>query len=412
MNDNNSLKFYNIGLSYKKADVATRSKFSITHENQIQLLKALKEKGSEGSIVISTCNRIEIFGFAKHPFVLIEELCNFSEGSVDELIKVCHIYKSYQAIDYVFRIATGLESQILGDYEIVGQLKIAFKQAKKAGATNMFLERLFNAALHASKQVKNKTKLSSGTTTVSYAAIQYLQDNASQIDAQKVVLYGLGDIGKHTALNIKEYVKVDNVVLVNRTFEKAAQFAEQFQLKAQKEENLKEELETTDLLIVATGSSKPTITKDLISKTKKLTILDLSIPSNVDVALGEYGNITLVNVDELSKITDNTIAVRQSQIPLAEAIIEENKKDLLEWVEGREHTPALAELKKSLEVLQVEGISYFKKKDPDFNCGQAELITSHIIQKITTKFAKHLKSEETQIGSSIELIRQIFEVEA
>ncbi|NQW35391.1 MAG: glutamyl-tRNA reductase [Flavobacteriales bacterium] len=412
MNDNNSLKFYNIGLSYKKADVATRSKFSITHENQIQLLKALKEKGSEGSIVISTCNRIEIFGFAKHPFVLIEELCNFSEGSVDELIKVCHIYKSYQAIDYVFRIATGLESQILGDYEIVGQLKIAFKQAKKAGATNMFLERLFNAALHASKQVKNKTKLSSGTTTVSYAAIQYLQDNASQIDAQKVVLYGLGDIGKHTALNIKEYVKVDNVVLVNRTFEKAAQFAEQFQLKAQKEGNLKEELETTDLLIVATGSSKPTITKDLISKTKKLTILDLSIPSNVDVALGEYGNITLVNVDELSKITDNTIAVRQSQIPLAEAIIEENKKDLLEWVEGRKHTPALAELKKSLEVLQVEGISYFKKKDPDFNCGQAELITSHIIQKITTKFAKHLKSEETQIGSSIELIRQIFEVEA
>ena len=166
------------------------------------------------------------------------------------------------------------------------------------------------------------------------------------------------------------------------------------------------------MLIVATGSSKPTITKDLISKTKKLTILDLSIPSNVDVALGEYGNITLVNVDELSKITDNTIAVRQSQIPLAEAIIEENKKDLLEWVEGRKHTPALAELKKSLEVLQVEGISYFKKKDPDFNCGQAELITSHIIQKITTKFAKHLKSEETQIGSSIELIRQIFEVEA
>ena len=250
MNDNNSLKFYNIGLSYKKADVATRSKFSITHENQIQLLKALKEKGSEGSIVISTCNRIEIFGFAKHPFVLIEELCNFSEGSVDELIKVCHIYKSYQAIDYVFRIATGLESQILGDYEIVGQLKIAFKQAKKAGATNMFLERLFNAALHASKQVKNKTKLSSGTTTVSYAAIQYLQDNASQIDAQKVVLYGLGDIGKHTALNIKEYVKVDNVVLVNRTFEKAAQFAEQFQLKAQKEENLKEELEQPICLLL------------------------------------------------------------------------------------------------------------------------------------------------------------------
>ncbi|MCF6213689.1 MAG: glutamyl-tRNA reductase [Flavobacteriaceae bacterium] len=412
MNDNNSLKFYNIGLSYKKADVAIRSKFSISHDNQIKLLKALKQKGSEGSIVISTCNRIEIFGFAKHPFVLIEELCNFSEGTVDEIIKVCHIYKSYQAIDYVFRIATGLDSQILGDYEIVGQLKLAFKNAKKIGATNMFLERLFNAALHASKQVKNKTKLSSGTTTVSYAAIQYLQDNANLINAKKVVLYGLGDIGKHTALNIKEYIDVDKVVLVNRTFEKAVHFANQYKLTAQKQEHLKAELEATDLLIVATGSSKPTVTQEMVSKSKKLTILDLSIPSNVDVAIGEFENITLINVDELSKITNNTIALRQTQIPLAEAIIEENKKELLKWIEGRKHTPALKQLKQSLEVLQVEGIDYYKKKNPDFDVQQAELITSHIIQKITTKFAKHLKHEETQIGNSIELIRQIFEVEA
>ncbi|PJA06340.1 MAG: glutamyl-tRNA reductase [Flavobacteriales bacterium CG_4_10_14_0_2_um_filter_35_18] len=411
MNEGNSSKFYNIGLSYKKADVATRSKFSISPDNQIKLLNTLKQKGSEGAVVISTCNRIEIFGFAKHPFELIEELCNYSDGTVDEIIKVCHVFKSYQAIDYAFRIATGLDSQILGDYEIVGQLKIAFKQAKKAGATNMFLERLFNAALHASKQVKNNTKLSSGTTTVAYAAIQYLQENCEMLNNKKMVLYGLGNIGKHTALNIKEYIEVNNVVLINRTFEKAQQFAEEYCLSAQKEENLKAELQTTDILIVATGSSKPTINLELIPTDKNITILDLSIPSNVAAEVGNLANVKLINVDELSKITDKTIALRQMQIPFAEAIIEENKKELLEWVEGRKHTPALKEFKQYLEVLQNEGIDYYKKKNPDFDIAQAELITSHIIQKITTKFAKHLKHEDTQIGNSIELIRKIFEVE-
>jgi len=412
MIENKSLKFYNIGLSYKKADVAIRSKFSISQENQLNLLKAIKQKGSEGAVVLSTCNRIEIFGFAKHPFELIEELCHYSNGTVDEFIKVSHIYKSNQAINYVFRIATGLDSQILGDYEIVGQIKKAFKQAKKAGATNMFLERLFNAALHSSKIVKNKTKLSSGTTTVSYAAIQYLKENIDNLGDKKVILYGLGNIGKHTALNIKEYIDVKNVILINRTFEKAKVYAKEFNLVAAKEENLKAELKTADILIVATGASKPLITADLINGNKNLTILDLSIPRNVAVNLAKFCNINLIDVDELSKITDKTIALRRTQIPLAEGIIEENKKELLEWIEGRKHTPALKQLKQSLELLQIEGIDYYKKKNPDFNIEQAELITSHIIQKITTKFAKHLKNEDTQIGNSIALIRNIFEVEA
>jgi len=411
MIENKSLKFYNIGLSYKKADVAIRSKFSISQENQINLLKAVKDKGSEGAVVLSTCNRVEIFGFARHPFELIEELCRFSNGTVDEFIKVSHIYKSNQAIDYAFRIATGLDSQILGDYEIVGQIKMAFKQAKEADATNMFLERLFNAALHASKLVKNHTKLSSGTTTVSYAAIQYLQENIDKLNDKKVILYGLGDIGKHTALNIKEYIDIKNVVLINRTLSKAQQFAKDYNLTAVKEENLKEELKSADILIVATGANKPIITNDLITENKNLTILDLSIPRNVAIELGELDYITLIDVDELSKITKKTVALRHAQIPLAEAIIEENKKELLSWIEGRKHTPALKQLKKSLETIQLEGIDYYKKKNPEFNIEQAEIITSHIIQKITTKFAKHLKNENTQIGNSIELIREIFEVE-
>lgn len=408
MNGNKAMKFYNVGLSYKKADVAMRSQFSVSKENQIKLLKAIKNKGSEGVLILSTCNRVEIFGFAKHPFELIEELCNYSNGTVDNFIKVSHVYTSNQAINYAFRIATGLDSQILGDYEIVGQIKMAFKQAKKLGVTNMFLERLFNAVLHASKEVKNQTRLSSGTTTVSYAAIQYMQENIADLDSKKVVLYGIGEIGKHTALNIKEYIHLKDVVIINRTFSKAQQFAKEYNLVAKKEAHLKEEIAQADVLIVATGADVPTVKLDAIPTDKQLTIIDLSIPRNVEIAIADNKNVTLVDVDILSQITDKTIALRQEQIPLAEAIIERNKAELLEWIGGRKHTPAILELKKSLETLQIEGIDFCKKKNPNFDTEQAEMITSHLIQKITTKFAKHLKQDDTQIGKSIDVIRQVF----
>ena len=124
-------KFYNVGLSYKKADVKVRGAFSLSKENQKLLLIEAKEKGIDGIFVLSTCNRTEITGFAKHPFELISLLVKYSNGSVEDFINVSNVYKDKDAVRHLFTIATGLDSQILGDYEIVSQLKESFKQAKK-----------------------------------------------------------------------------------------------------------------------------------------------------------------------------------------------------------------------------------------------------------------------------------------
>ena len=186
-------KLYNVGLSYKKADVKTRGAFSVTKANQIALLKEAKEMGIEGIFILSTCNRTEIMGFAHHPFELIGLLCKYSQGSVEEFVNVSNVYKDREAIRHLFQIATGLESQILGDYEIVGQLKESFRMAKKQKTLNAYLERLINLVLQASKKVKNTTNLSSGTTSVSYAAVQYIIDNVPNYGTKKVLVYGLGD---------------------------------------------------------------------------------------------------------------------------------------------------------------------------------------------------------------------------
>ncbi len=403
-------QFYNIGVSYKKADATVRGKFSLSKENQVALLSIAKEKGSEGVFVISTCNRTEISGFAERPCQLIELICEFTEGSIEEFAKFSNVYKNDEAIYQLFRVGTGLESQILGDYEIVGQLKQAFKLAKSLKTTNSFTERLLNSVLQASKRVKNETKLSSGTTSVSYAAVQYIIKNIADYESKNILVFGLGKMGKHTCKNLAQYTNNKSVCLINRTEEKAAEFVKDFKyIRKSAIENLSQEIEKADVLIVSTGAEKPTITKNHISNNKDLLILDLSMPENVSLDVVDYQGVKLVNVDELSKITDETLAIRQQEIPFAESIIETHIKEFNDWQNQRKLTPAITALKNSLESIKNDEINFQRKKIPNFDEQQAEIISSRIIQKITTQFAKHLKEEEISYAQSLDLIHKVFQ---
>ncbi|QOD61910.1 glutamyl-tRNA reductase [Polaribacter haliotis] len=402
--------FYNIGVSYKKADAEMRGKFSVSKENQVELLKSAKEKGVSGIFIISTCNRTEIFGFANRPCLLIELLCDFSEGTAKEFDNICNINKDQEAITHLFRMGTGLDSQILGDYEIVGQLRQSFKMAKAQKTTNAYLERLLNCVLQASKKVKNETKLSSGTTSVSYAAVQYIIKNLPDYNSKNILVFGLGKMGKHTCKNLAEYTQNKSVCLINRTEEKTTEFIKEHNsIRKSLIENLAEEVENTDVLIVSTGSDKPTITKEHISKNRELLILDLSMPENVAKDVTDYSDVSLVNVDELSKITDETLAVRLQEIPTAEAIIEIHKSEFNDWLNHRRFTPAIAALKKSLETIKKDEINFQKKKISNFDEDQAEILTSRFIQKITTQFVKHLKDEETSVTESLDVIQKVFQ---
>lgn len=401
--------FYNIGISYVKADAQTRGRFSLSKENQVALLEEAKLNDFEGLFVVSTCNRTEIIGFAEHPFQLISMLCKHSNGSVEEFAKVSYVHKNQEAIQHLFRMGTGLDSQILGDYEIVGQLRQAFKLAKKVGTTNAYLERLLNSVMQASKRVKNETKLSSGTTSVSYAAVQYLIKNLPNYNTKNILVFGLGKMGKHTCKNLAEYTQNKSVTLINRTEDKVDEFVKEYPfINKAKYNQLTEEITNCEILIVSTGASMPTITIDTIKSNKELLILDLSVPANVSEEVKNLENITLVNVDELSKVTDETLTIRKQEIPSAEKIIEIHKQEFNEWLNHRRFTPAINALKQSLETIQQNEINFHKKKIENFDVDQAEAITSRFIQKITTQFVKHLKEEETSVNQSIQVMAKVF----
>jgi glutamyl-tRNA reductase len=266
--------------------------------------------------------------------------------------------------------------------------------------------------MQASKKVKNETKLSSGTTSVSYAAIQYIINHLPNYNTKNILVFGLGKIGKYTCENLTKYTKNKQVTLINRTEKKVTAFVKEHpSIKKASYKDVSAEITKTDILIVSTGASKPTITLDHISKEKELLILDLSIPANVASEVNQLENVTIINVDELSKVTDETLAIRKQEIPLAEKIIEKYKEEFYEWLNHRRFTPAINALKKSLEAIQKNDIAFHRKKIKNFDESQAEVVTSKFIQKITTQFVKHLKDENTSIPQSIHVMSRVFETE-
>ncbi|MFY7756992.1 MAG: glutamyl-tRNA reductase, partial [Flavobacterium stagni] len=314
------------------------------------------------------------------------------------------------AINHMFRVGTGLDSQILGDFEIISQLKTAFAQSKEEQLVNTFLERLINSVIQASKKIKNETEISTGATSVSFAAVQYIFKNVEAISNKNILLFGTGKIGRNTCENLVKHTKHSHITLINRTKDKAERLARKLNVIVKDYADLQLEIQNADVLVVATGAQNPTVDKAILNLKKPLTILDLSIPKNVHENVMEIPGVTLVHMDQLSQITDETLENRKQHIPAAEAIIEEVKEEFIAWTKQRKFAPTIHALKAKLNSIKEGELNVQRKKMSNFDEEQAEIITARIIQKITNHFANHLKDENTPVDESIEWIEKVFQL--
>ena len=404
--------FYVVGISHKKADAQLRGKFSLDNESKTKLLQQAKSIGIHSLVATSTCNRTEIYGFVRHPFELIKLLCDITEGNVQDFQSAAYTYKSSDAIHHMFRVGAGLDSQILGDFEIISQLKLSAKISKKHGVLNAFLERLINAVIQASKRIKTETKLSSGATSVSFASVQYIKKTIQDISSKNILLFGTGKIGRNTCENLIKHTKNKHLTLINRTRDKADKIAGKFKVLVKDYSQLQEEIGKSDVLIVATGAQNPTVDKYLIQNKNPLLILDLSIPKNVNENVTELPMVSLVHLDRLSQMTDETLETRKQFIPVAETIIAEIKTDFESWVDNRKFAPTIKALKEKLEIFANAEVESQRKKINEFNETQAEMISAKIVQKITNHFAHHLKDDALSSENSLELIKKVFQLDS
>ena len=402
--------FYAIGLNYKKADAEIRGHFSISQTAQASFLQQAKEHGIPSLSVISTCNRTELYGFAEHSFQLIRLLCEHTQGTVEEFEKVAYIHKNEKAVAHLFQVGTGLDSQILGDFEIISQLRTGLQRSKEMGMLNVFMERLGNSVIQASKRIKNETEISTGATSVSFAAVQYIMARVPFVSEKNITLFGIGKIGRNTCENLIKHTKNEHITLINRTKIKAEEIAGKFNLVVKDYADIQSEIAKSDILIVATGAQQPTINKDLLYLKKPLLILDLSIPRNVAQNVMDHELVTLIHLDELSQVTDQTLAHRKSQIPLAETIIQEVQEEFGLWAKNRRFAPTIKALKTKLSEIKEGEIDNQRSRIADFNEEQAEIISARIIHKITTQFVNHLKNANGTTNESIALIEEVFQL--
>lgn len=394
-------QFYIAGINYKKTDASVRGSFAVNNDHYAAILEKAPSYFLDELFVLSTCNRTEIYGVAPCVDSLVHLLCSETEGSVEKFKELAYIKQGEEAIQHLFNVASGLDSQILGDYEIVGQIKQSTKFAKQQGFIGAFMERMLNTVLQSSKAVKTNTALSGGTVSVSFAAIQFLMDNVKDVADKKIVLLGTGKIGKNTCKNLVDYLHTTNITLINRTLDKAIELADELGLRNASFENADKHIAEADIVIVATNAEQPVIMKADLVKSNPKILIDLSIPNNIDPSAKELDHITLVNVDDLSKINDATLAKRKAEVPKAKAIISEHLDEFKEWYSMRKNVPVLKAAKQKLHDMQE--CSLFMAMHP--NLGESCYHhNSDSIQKVINNMALKMRQQRKPGCNFIEAI--------
>jgi len=393
--------FYLIGINYRKTDATIRGQFAINPEQYSSLLGNAAALGLKELFVLSTCNRTEVYGFASSAKQVINLICNETSGDATTFEQLAYIKKGLNAVDHLFHVSAGLDSQVLGDYEIIGQVKQSVKFAKARGFIGAFLERVVNSALQASKAIKTTTKLSGGTVSVSFSAIQYIRENVADYKNKSILLLGVGKIGKSTCKNIVDYLGSRNVTLINRTAEKAAALAVEFGLQHAGIERTDELVGSADIVITATTATSPIISAAHFNKDDQKVLIDLSVPYNIDPSVKIFSNITLLNVDDLSKMKDETLKMREAEAPKAKAIIRIQLAEFAEWWQMRHNVPVLIALKKKLN--QIEQCPLAKDTLPELPVAS---VYQQRVEKVIKSTALKLKSNNQRGCYYIEAINE------
>ena len=402
--------FFIAGINYKKSDATVRGQYAINNEQYANLISLAPQFGIHEFFVLSTCNRTEIYGFTDDAVNICELLCTQTQGTLDNFINMSYVKNGKEAIQHLFEVAAGLDSQILGDYEIIGQIKQAVKFSKQNNFIGAYLERMVNGVLQSSKMIKNTTQLSGGTVSVAFAAIQYIKENCSDIANKKILVLGTGKIGSNTCKNLVDYLGTRNITLINRTENKAIELATSLGLQSAPMSELANHISDADIIIVATNSAEPVVLANhLINNGNKL-IIDLSIPYNVEAAANQLSNITLINVDELSKIKDATLQKREAEVPKAKEIIDQHIVDFLSWHAMRKNVPVLKAVKTKLT--QMNSCTIFVNVFSSNLSPSTAHNSEENIQKVINGMALKMRSQNQQGCYFIEAINEYLAISA
>lgn len=414
-----------IGISHKTATVEIREKVALSEEEQKVVVSHIMDNfHTDGCMVLSTCNRTEIYISSNKTDKTIDsikswlnEYKNCTEYTDD---RITYQLKNTDVVEHYFKVLAGLDSMIIGEQQIAGQVKDSYELTRALNGTDAIINKLFNFAMQAKKKVHNDTFLSDGTVSVSFAGVELARKIFSDLSDKKILLIGAGKTAELAAYHFQEN-GVKNIHVVNRTFERAQELAEKLDGVAHRLEELAEVLVDTDIVISATASEAYVLTADLLKPISKkrnhkpIFLIDIAIPRDIDPGIDKFDGVFLYNLDDLHEIVKANLEKRKKEIPKSMKIIQEFITDFEKWVSMNSLNSVVGRIKKKLDVMRLNEMDRLKSKLPQ-NGYKAEIdnLTESIINKVVRQHVKSLKKaahDPELYRQQVEMILSIYELD-
>lgn len=393
-----------IGLNHKTAPVEIREKLAFNNKETIinALLNLIQIDGINEVLIISTCNRVEIYAYISDTCSSKSSEKNYGEEIIKDFLSEFHkidkkafenylyVYKNKEAVEHLFKVTSSLDSMIVGEPQITGQVKEAYEIALSERTTSLILNHLMNRALFTAKRVRNETRIGENPVSVSYAAVGLIKKVFDELAKKSILLIGAGEMAE---LALRHLIGngIKNVYITNRTFQRAEELAKEFQGTAINFENLKEQLIKTDIVICSTGAPNYVITSQMLKevmplrKYKPIFLIDISVPRNIDPACNEFDNVYLYNIDDLQDVVDSNILERKKEADKALIIVKEETEKFFHWLESLQTVPVIVSIRNKAEQVRQEEVEKFKAKfrelPPDL-LNSIDYLTQSIINKI------------------------------
>ncbi|NPA57891.1 MAG: glutamyl-tRNA reductase [Aquificae bacterium] len=417
------MEIFATGLNYKTAPVEIREKLAIPEDSFQEILEKLNQIPSIfESCILSTCNRVEIYGVSDNPeeafSSVLRVLSSYSGLKVEELKKYMFLYTGREAIKHVFHVSSSLDSMVIGEPQIVCQFKDSFTKAREHKTVKHILTRLFDKAMNVSKKIRTSTGISRRAVSISYAAIELAKKIFGDLSDKNVLLLGAGEMAELAARHLAS-AGVRHIFVSNRTFEKAVQLADEFGGSAIRFNKLFEFLPEADIIIVSTGAKEPILRKEHFKEVEKLRqgkpvfIIDISVPRNVADDVNELENVFLYNIDDLKMVVDRNLQERKIAAETAKILVDEEASKFERWLKQLEVNPAIAMVRNFADEIREKQLERLFNSMPYLNEKEREnidLAVRSIINKILHRPTMYIKDRATKENSEfyVEIFEEMF----
>ncbi|MBI4743402.1 MAG: glutamyl-tRNA reductase [Actinobacteria bacterium] len=415
-----------VGLSHKTAPVEYREQLSFSEALCAEALQELSKcKDITESVILSTCNRTEIYAVTENvkegQNSIIHFLSSYRNLDENELVKHLYFYDSVNAVNHLFRVVSSLDSMVIGEAQILGQAKEAYEIAFNTGTTGAILNRFFRHAFSVGKKVRTDTEIGESAVSISYAAVELAKKVFGSLENRTVMVVGAGEMSELTAKHLISN-GIKTVLVANRTYERAVEFAERFNGKAVRFDDLFNQMVHTDIIISSTGSPSYIIKKSDVLKVmqarrnRSIFFIDIAVPRDIDPKVNNIYNVFLYDIDDLQSVVDANMADRSKEAKKAEVIIGQEIEDFVSWLSSLEVVPTISALKKQAErirqmelekaLIKLNGLSEREKEI-------IEVLTNGIINKLFHKPIVYVKECANKKDGYlyIEALRSLFDLD-